>query len=205
MQTARWRECRPFNSNYQKFGDITFPTKIVIQRPLDELGLTITVTKATFNQLLLEDQFNLGPIPENDAVQNMDDPVSAATPRAPHMGLNRSMIRSARARAARPPPLSPPAAPARAPHPGTTRSPGATARPARPGPCSRRAPAQTVGEPPRRWPARPVAPEPAQRPPSRRSAGGPAREVQREVLVRLKEAHLAHPLGADAVAVRLAT
>lgn len=68
-----------FYSNYQKFGDITFPTKIVIQRPLDELGLTITVTKATFNQPLLEDQFNLGPIPENYAVQNMDDPVSAAT------------------------------------------------------------------------------------------------------------------------------
>jgi hypothetical protein len=68
-----------FYSNYQKFGDINFPTKIVIQRPLDELGLTITVTKATFNQPLLEDQFNLGPIPENYAVQNMDDPVSAAT------------------------------------------------------------------------------------------------------------------------------
>jgi hypothetical protein len=79
-----------FYSNYQKFGDITFPTKIVIQRPLDELGLTITVTKATFNQPLLEDQFNLGPIPENYAVQNMDDPVSAATaPCAAHAPQSR--------------------------------------------------------------------------------------------------------------------
>jgi outer membrane lipoprotein-sorting protein len=80
-----------FYSNYQKFGNIDFPTKIVIQRPLDELGLTITITKATFNQPLPDDQFNLGPIPADYAVQNMDDPVSAATapcvvhgPQSPH-------------------------------------------------------------------------------------------------------------------------
>jgi outer membrane lipoprotein-sorting protein len=66
-----------FYSNYQKFGDVTFPTKIVIQRPLDELGLTITITKATFNQPLLEDQFKLD-IPETTAhLTNMDDPASA--------------------------------------------------------------------------------------------------------------------------------
>jgi outer membrane lipoprotein-sorting protein len=65
-----------FYSNYQKFGDISFPTKIVIQRPLDELGLTITITKATFNQPLPDDQFKLD-IPENTAhVTNMDDPES---------------------------------------------------------------------------------------------------------------------------------
>lgn len=68
-----------FYSNYQKFGDVVFPTKIVIQRPLDELGLTITITKGTtFNQPLLEDQFKLD-IPEGTSVTNMDDPVSAAT------------------------------------------------------------------------------------------------------------------------------
>jgi hypothetical protein len=67
-------------TNYQKFGDINFPTKIVIQRPLDELSLTITVNrKTTFNQKLDADTFDLGPIPANFAVQNMDDPVSAAT------------------------------------------------------------------------------------------------------------------------------
>jgi hypothetical protein len=61
---------------YQKFGEINFPTKIEIQRPLDELGLTITITKATFNQPLLEDQFKLD-IPENTAhLTNMDDPTS---------------------------------------------------------------------------------------------------------------------------------
>ncbi|HWB33496.1 MAG TPA: hypothetical protein VG714_10000 [Acidobacteriaceae bacterium] len=71
-------ETQAFYSNYQHFGDIVFPTKIVIQRPLDELGLTITVTKGTtFNQQLEPDQFDLGPIPASYPVQNMDDPVSA--------------------------------------------------------------------------------------------------------------------------------
>jgi hypothetical protein len=63
-------------SNYQKFGDIQFPTKIVIQRPLDELGLTIEVTRGNFNQNLQPDQFDLQ-IPPGTAIQNMDDPVSA--------------------------------------------------------------------------------------------------------------------------------
>jgi hypothetical protein len=67
-----------FYSDYKKFGDINFPTRIVIQRPLDELGLTITVTKANFNQKLAADQFKLA-IPEGLPVTNMDDPVSAAT------------------------------------------------------------------------------------------------------------------------------
>jgi hypothetical protein len=65
---------------YQKFGDVNFPTKIEIQRPLDELSLTITVTKrTTFNQKFDPNQFELDPIPSNYAVQNMDDPASAAT------------------------------------------------------------------------------------------------------------------------------
>ena len=67
-----------FYSNYKSFGDMVFPTKIVIQRPLDELGLTITVSKATFNLDLKPDEFKLD-IPEGTAVQNMDDPASAAT------------------------------------------------------------------------------------------------------------------------------
>jgi outer membrane lipoprotein-sorting protein len=67
-----------FYSDYQKFGDINYPTKIVIQRPLDELGLTITVTKGTaFNQKLEGDQFKLD-IPEGTHVTNMDDPASAS-------------------------------------------------------------------------------------------------------------------------------
>lgn len=69
-----------FYTNYQRYGDVNFPSKIVIQRPLDELGLTITLTKGTtFNQKLDPDQFDLGPIPENYAVQNMDSPAGAST------------------------------------------------------------------------------------------------------------------------------
>jgi outer membrane lipoprotein-sorting protein len=78
-------------SNYQKFGDITFPRKIVIQRPLDELSLTITISKATFNQKLPDDQFNLDIPPTTAHVTNMDDPAVAATnpcaahaPQSPH-------------------------------------------------------------------------------------------------------------------------
>jgi hypothetical protein len=67
-----------FYSNYKKFGDISFPTKIVIQRPLDELGLTITISTATFNQALPADQFKLD-IPDTTAhILNMDDPASAS-------------------------------------------------------------------------------------------------------------------------------
>jgi outer membrane lipoprotein-sorting protein len=65
-------------SNYQKFGDIDFPTKIDIQRPLDELGLTITITTPHFNQKLPDDQFKLD-LPEGTAIQDMDDPASAST------------------------------------------------------------------------------------------------------------------------------
>ena len=64
-----------FYSNYRMFGDINFPTKIVIQRPLDELALTITVSKANFNQKLEPDSFDLA-IPQHYAVQNVDDPKS---------------------------------------------------------------------------------------------------------------------------------
>ncbi|MDP9051768.1 MAG: hypothetical protein M3O31_13780 [Acidobacteriota bacterium] len=64
--------------NYKKFGEIDFPTKIVIKRPLDELGLTITVTSATFNGELASDQFKLD-IPATVTTTNMDDPASAVT------------------------------------------------------------------------------------------------------------------------------
>ena len=64
--------------NYQKFGGVVFPKKITIQRPLDELTLTITFTKVTFNQKLPDDQFNLVIPPATAHVTNMDDPASDA-------------------------------------------------------------------------------------------------------------------------------
>jgi outer membrane lipoprotein-sorting protein len=73
--------------NYQKFGDISFPTVIEIQRPLDQLSLTITITKSStsFNQELAPDQFDIGPIPASFTTYNMDNPaVAATTPCAAH-------------------------------------------------------------------------------------------------------------------------
>ena len=57
-------------SNYQDYGAIRFPAKIVIERPLDQYSLTLTITKATFNEKLEEDQFDLK-IPETVPVQQM--------------------------------------------------------------------------------------------------------------------------------------
>jgi hypothetical protein len=50
---------RAYYSNYQYFGDIPFPMKIVIDRPQDQYGLAITFTKLTLNQKLEDDQFEL--------------------------------------------------------------------------------------------------------------------------------------------------
>jgi outer membrane lipoprotein-sorting protein len=60
-----------FYSNYQTFGDISFPMKIDIKRPQDQYGLTITITKLTLNQKLDDDQFDLK-FPEGVAVKTMN-------------------------------------------------------------------------------------------------------------------------------------
>ncbi len=57
-------------SNYQSYGAIRFPAKIVIERPLDQYSLTLIITKATFNEKLEEDQFDLK-IPDTVPVQQM--------------------------------------------------------------------------------------------------------------------------------------
>ena len=57
-------------SNYQSYGAVRFPGKIVIERPLDQYSLTVTITKAVFNEKLEEDQFDLK-IPETVPVQQM--------------------------------------------------------------------------------------------------------------------------------------
>lgn len=70
-------ETQAFYSNYKTYGDVQFPTKIIIQRPLDDLSLTITVNTATFNQTFDADQFKLD-IPADVHTANMDDPANAA-------------------------------------------------------------------------------------------------------------------------------
>jgi len=57
-------------SNYQYFGEIPFPMKVEIQRPQDQYGLAITITKLTLNQKLDDDQFDLK-FPEGVTVTTM--------------------------------------------------------------------------------------------------------------------------------------
>lgn len=57
-------------SGYQKYGQIDFPSVIVITRPMDEYSLTLTVTKIAFNEKLEDDQFELK-IPDNIPVQHV--------------------------------------------------------------------------------------------------------------------------------------
>jgi outer membrane lipoprotein-sorting protein len=58
-------------SNYQRYGEIEFPSEIDISRPFDELSLKITVTKLTPNLHLDDEQFQLE-IPAGMTIQKMD-------------------------------------------------------------------------------------------------------------------------------------
>ena len=62
---------RAFYSEYQKFGDISFPTHILIRRPLDELSLSIVISKLTINQKLEDDQFEVD-VPEGVPVKKIN-------------------------------------------------------------------------------------------------------------------------------------
>ncbi len=57
-------------SAYQTFNGIEFPTKIVIDRPVDEYTLTLTIKRVTFNGKLEADSFELK-IPETVPVERM--------------------------------------------------------------------------------------------------------------------------------------
>ena len=56
--------------NYQKFGDVLFPSVITIQRPLDQLRLVLTIKKLSMNQTLEDDQFQLK-LPANTQIQKL--------------------------------------------------------------------------------------------------------------------------------------
>ena len=62
---------RTLYSNYQPFGDIQYPTRIQIERPLDHYGLNLTITKLSLNQKLEDDQFDMK-IPEGVPIQKME-------------------------------------------------------------------------------------------------------------------------------------
>ena len=58
-------------SNYQRYGEIEFPSEIDITRPFDEYALKIGIVKLTPNQTLDDEQFELE-IPAGMTVQRMD-------------------------------------------------------------------------------------------------------------------------------------
>ena len=57
--------------NYKMFGQTAFPSKITIQRPLDQLSLTLTITQLAVNQDLEDDQFLTPKIPSAYQTQHL--------------------------------------------------------------------------------------------------------------------------------------
>ncbi len=55
---------------YQKFGDQLFPSVITIERPIDQLRMTLTITKLTVNTKLEDDQFELK-LPSGTSIQKL--------------------------------------------------------------------------------------------------------------------------------------
>ena len=57
-------------AGYQKYGNINFPSAIVITRPIDQYSLSLTITKVVFNEKLEPDQFELK-IPETTPIEQV--------------------------------------------------------------------------------------------------------------------------------------
>ncbi len=56
---------------YKLFGQTTFPSRITIQRPLDQLRLTLNISQLAVNQTLDNDQFEAPKIPSTYQVQHL--------------------------------------------------------------------------------------------------------------------------------------
>ena len=57
--------------DYKLFGDVTFPSKITIRRPLDDITLHMTITQLSLNQPLEDDQFEVPKIPASYQIQRL--------------------------------------------------------------------------------------------------------------------------------------
>ena len=57
--------------NYKLFGQTTFPSRITIQRPLDQLRLTLNISQLAINQALEDDQFEVPNIPASYQIQRL--------------------------------------------------------------------------------------------------------------------------------------
>ena len=66
-------------SNYGDFEGIGYPQNIVIDRPQDQYGLTLRVTRLVFNEELGDEKFKMDP-PENATVVNLDDSANTSAP-----------------------------------------------------------------------------------------------------------------------------
>jgi hypothetical protein len=64
-------------SNYGNFEGISYPQNIVIDRPQDQYGLALRVTRLVFNEELGDEKFKMEP-PENATVVNLDDSAAGA-------------------------------------------------------------------------------------------------------------------------------
>lgn len=59
-------------SNYGEFNGISFPQNIVIDRPQDQYGLSLRVTRLVFNEELGDEKFKMEP-PTGATVMNLDE------------------------------------------------------------------------------------------------------------------------------------
>ncbi len=63
---------------FKYFGDVRFPTIILIKRPQEEYDITLAITKATLNEPLKDDQFALEQPPGSQLVNLDEQPLNAA-------------------------------------------------------------------------------------------------------------------------------
>lgn len=66
-------------SDYKDFGGTSYPSKVVIKRPLENIQLVLTVLKVSKNQPLPEGEFTVK-IPPGTQVQHLDQPEEPETP-----------------------------------------------------------------------------------------------------------------------------
>jgi hypothetical protein len=64
-------ETQVFYSGYQNFDSVTYPSSIVIKRPLEEIQIALTVDKINENETLKDDQFVVTPA-EGSVIQNLE-------------------------------------------------------------------------------------------------------------------------------------
>ena len=65
-------ETQVFYSGYRDFDSTTYPSSIVIKRPVEEIQIVLTVEKVNENEPLKDDQFVVTPPAEGATIQNLE-------------------------------------------------------------------------------------------------------------------------------------